>query len=118
MKLTRSAATLGLTLLSASALALPLFVQDFAKTYKMGTDTAIAKAGCAVCHVGHTKALNPYGLDMQKEMKAENTKKLTPEVFKKIEGLDSDKDGVKNGDEIKAGTLPGDPKSVPPKKKK
>jgi len=25
--------------------------------------------------------------------------------------LDSDKDGVKNGDEIKKGTLPGDPKS-------
>jgi hypothetical protein len=32
-----------------------------------------------------------------------------------IEKLDSDKDGVSNINEIKAGTLPGDPKSKPAK---
>ncbi|MCW5942813.1 MAG: hypothetical protein KIS66_11305 [Fimbriimonadaceae bacterium] len=44
-------------------------------------------------------------------LKQENTKVLTGSVLKKVEGLDSDKDGVKNIDEINADKMPGDPKS-------
>lgn len=55
--------------------------------------------------------LNLYGTDLQKAMTQENTKVLTGSVLKKVEGLDSDKDGVKNGDEIKKDTLPANPKS-------
>jgi hypothetical protein len=52
-------------------------------------------------------ALNPYGQDMAKVMKADKTKKLTPAILKKIEQLDSNKNGRKNIDEIKADRNPG-----------
>jgi hypothetical protein len=64
------------------------------------------------CHV-KGKELNVYGKDVQKAMQEKKTKDLTAEILKSIEKLDSDKDGVSNGDELKAGTLPGDPKSKP-----
>jgi hypothetical protein len=51
--------------------------------------------------------LNPYGLDMQTEMKKAKSKKLTPAILKELENLDSDKDGKKNIDEIKADSNPG-----------
>jgi hypothetical protein len=35
---------------------------------------------------------------------------LTPDVLKSVENLDSDKDKVRNIDEIKKGRLPGVPK--------
>ena len=41
-----------------------------------------------------TKKLNPYGLAIEAAMKQEKTKILTGSVLKKVEGLDSDKDGV------------------------
>jgi len=51
--------------------------------------------------------LNPYGVDFAKQRTRDAA------AFKAIERLDSDKDGVSNLDEIKAGTLPGDPASKP-----
>lgn len=93
------------------ALGSPKFSKDFADTYGVKKDTALGRAGCAACHVGKTAKLNPYGIDMQKAMRSEKTKLLTGSVLKKIEGLDSDKDEKSNLDEIKAGLLPGDPKS-------
>ena len=67
-----------------------------------------AKAKLGKCSTCHTKAmpkkgeadLNAYGKDLGKEMD-----------FAGAEAKDSDGDGVKNGDEIKAGTNPGDPAS-------
>jgi hypothetical protein len=63
---------------------------------------------CSTCHTGTPKkgvpALNPYGKDLME--KALDPAKKTYD-FKKVEGLDSDGDGVKNLDEIKAGTNPG-----------
>jgi phosphoribosylformylglycinamidine (FGAM) synthase PurS component len=65
-----------------------------------------------VCHV-KGKVLNPYGKDLAAGMKALKTKKITPDVLKKVAKLDSDKDKASNEKELKAGTLPGDPKSKP-----
>lgn len=110
MKRTRTAVTLCLASVAASAIALPNMVGEFQKANKIPKGSALEKAACATCHVRGAK-LNPYGDDMSKAMKALKTKKLTPEVLKNLETLDSDKDGVKNLAEIKAGTLPGDPKS-------
>ena len=68
------------------------------------------KPKCGTCHVkpkpkkGEAE-LNPYGKDLFA------TKKDGKFDFAKIEKLDSDKDGVKNIDEIKKGTNPGDPAS-------
>jgi hypothetical protein len=79
---------------------------------KEGTDLAKAMP-CLVCHTAMpaTKTnLNPYAVDLAK---AAAGKPVDEKTYKAIEGLDSDKDGFKNGVELKAGTLPGDPKSKP-----
>jgi hypothetical protein len=115
MKLTRLSATLGLTVLATAALAMPAFIKDLETNYKLGKDSAILKAKCDACHVTKSIKLNTYGQDLKKIMAELKTKKLTAEVFKKSDDLDSDKDEAKNIDEIKADTLPGDPKSTPKK---
>jgi hypothetical protein len=88
----------------------------FKKVYapKEGTDLAKAMP-CLVCHgkMPPTKSdLNPYGADLGK---AAAGKALDEKILRSIEKLDSDKDGFSNIAEIKAGTLPGDPKSKPKK---
>ncbi len=95
-----------------SALATPKYLVVFTKTCSPPKDSALAKAKCMSCHV-KGKELNVYGKDLQKAMQEKKTKDLTAEILKSVEKLDSDKDGVSNGDEIKAGTLPADPKSKP-----
>jgi len=93
--------------LSTAALATPKWFDLFSKTYKPKSGTPLAKANCVTCHVkmGST-ALNPYG-------KALKGKPITAASLKSIENQDSDKDKAPNIAEIKAGTLPGDPKSTP-----
>jgi mono/diheme cytochrome c family protein len=97
---------------AVAVFATPVFKSAFDKTYKPKSGTALAKAGCAVCHVKvGSKALNPYG-------KALKGRAATDKSLRAIEKLDSDKDKASNIAEIKAGTLPGDPKSKPAAKPK
>ncbi len=103
--------------LAVTALAKPPFLQTFQATYKVKPGTDLAKASCGTCHAGPPK-LNPYGMDVKKAMEAAKSEVVTPDILKKVEKLDSDKDGAANIAEIKAGTLPGDPKSKPAKGKK
>ena len=107
--------TLALTILSigiwSSATASIKFAKEFTSTYKIEKTSVLGKATCGACHVGKTKKLNPYGLDLQKAMRSEKTKLLTGSVLKKVEGLDSDNDKKSNLEEIEANTLPGDPAS-------
>jgi hypothetical protein len=97
-------------LVSTIAWAYPAYLKTFMDTYKVKPDSALGKASCAVCHVAKDKTnqWNPYGQDLKKVLAGG---KVTKAALAKIEKLDSDKDGVSNIDEIKAGTLPGDPKS-------
>lgn len=113
----RLALTAGLVLSAGAAMAHPEFISTFNKAFKPAPGTTLPKPPCAVCHVGMSPKLNPYGADLQKAMKAAKTAKLTPSIFAKVANLDSDKDGAKNGAEMKAGTLPGDPASKPAAKK-
>ncbi len=85
--------------------------KTFKNLYKPRPESALAKAKCAVCHIDAKGKgdLNPYG----KMLKG---KKVDVESLKAIETKDADKDKISNLAEIKAGTLPGDPKSKPPKK--
>lgn len=106
--ITTSIAILGI---GAVAMAKTPFVKDFASTYGVDKTTALGQAKCAACHVGKSAKVNAYGADLQVAMRKEDTKVLTGSVLKKVEGLDSDKDGKNNLEEIKAGTLPGDAKS-------
>lgn len=72
---------------------------------------------CKVCHqgaIGKKGDLNAYGLALQKSKAPTDAKKLTEADFRAVEKDDADNDGVSNGDEITAGTFPGDPASVPP----
>jgi len=96
--------------LAAIAMAKVAFVKDFADTYGVKKTSVLGKAKCSVCHVAGKK-LNVYGQDLQAAMRAEKTKDLTGSVLKKVEGIDSDKDGKTNLQEIQADTLPGDSKS-------
>jgi hypothetical protein len=92
----------------AIAVSLTAYSKVFNETYKLNADSTLSKAACAVCHLSPKGGkLNPYGLDIQVKMKEAKTKKITKEILAKVEALDSDKDGVKNIDEIKKGTFPG-----------
>lgn len=93
---------------AAIALALGTYTKVFNTHYKVAPGSELGKAGCAACHLSKANLkLNPYGTDMAAALKKEGSKKLTPQILAKIEALDSDKDGVKNVDEIKKGLLPG-----------
>jgi hypothetical protein len=109
--------TLGLMALTGSAMALPPMLKVFETTYNVKDGSRLKTASCTICHSTVPK-LNPYGQDVKKQLTAANTKTLTPEMLKKIEKLDSDKDGFANIAEIKADTLPGDPASHPAGKAK
>jgi mono/diheme cytochrome c family protein len=99
--------TLSLAALGVLAIAGPAWVGLFEKTYDVKAGSNLKKAKCAVCHT-KGKELNAYGEDLKKALGG--AKKLTPEILAKVEALDSDKDGVKDIDEIKKGSLPGDAK--------
>jgi hypothetical protein len=93
-------------LMAVCALALPGFVKVFAEVYKPKPMSDLGKGKCMVCHTSKMGgSLNAYGVDLKKALGSSKT--LTAAVLKKVEALDSDKDGMKNGEEIKAGRLPG-----------
>lgn len=92
----------------AIATAFPPSMKLFSDTYKLKKDSKLVSSACAVCHTG-TKGgkLNPYGKDIQLEMKKAKTKKMTSTILKKVDTKDSDKDGCINLCEIVNGTMPG-----------
>lgn len=90
------------------AMALSTFSKTFNEKYAVKTGSTLSKAACGVCHVKPSGGkLNAYGKDLQVAMKAAGAKKLTAEVLAKVENLDSNKNGKKNIDEIKADVNPG-----------
>lgn len=92
-------------LLATAAFATAAWSKLFVNTYKPKPNGALVKAKCQLCHTKGV-ALNPYGMAM-------NGKKMEAASLKAVEKIDSDKDKFTNISEIKAGTLPGDPKSKP-----
>jgi len=110
MSITKSVSIVVICLGFVLAFGKSAFLKDFETTYGVKKTTVLGKARCATCHLAVPK-LNPYGLDIQKAMAREKTTTLTGSVLKKVEGMDSDKDGKTNLQEIRAGTLPGDAKS-------
>jgi hypothetical protein len=76
------------------------------ETYKYPTASDAAKAKCMLCHTTKMGGkLNPYGTDLKAALKGSKT--LTAATLHSIDAKDSDGDGVKNGDELKAGKNPG-----------
>lgn len=98
--------TSGILTFSVAAFALGSFWKVAQDTYKFPDGSPAAKAKCMVCHTSKMGGkLNAYGLDLKAALKG--SKNLTGAVMHSIDGLDSNKDGVKNGDALKAGKLPG-----------
>ena len=80
---------------------------------KVSEPSVVPLGKCTTCHVKplpkkDDHAHNPYGAALANTIAGK--KGATPD-FAAVEGLDSDADGVKNLDEIRKGTNPGDPKS-------
>ena len=93
-----------LSVVAVGVLATGSYMVAFNNYYKVKKGGTLDKAKCTICHVGHTKKLNAYGTDLGKAMAG--AKKLSTDALKKVENLDSNKDGVKNGDAIKKDKLP------------
>jgi len=112
MKRTRTIILIAIAVavIASAAFANGAWSKLFNSTYKPKAGSALANAKCQVCHTMKVPALNPYGTALK-------GKPMTAASLKAIERLDSDKDKFSNIAEIKAGTLPGDPKSKPAKKK-
>jgi len=101
-----------LAMLATVSEAKPGFLDVFKATYNVDDASALGSAKCGVCHSTVPKR-NPYGKDVKKALDASPDGKMTSEILKQVEAIDSDGDGWSNGDEIKAGFLPGDPASHP-----
>lgn len=96
--------------IGAMALSTTASWKVFQQKYHIEKESRIGTAACQNCHVGKKGGrLNAYGKDLLSVMKKEETKKLTPELLAKIEGLDSLKDGQTNLAKIKADKNPGLP---------
>ncbi len=100
------AIVLATLLIGSAAFATAQWLKMFTDTYKPKAGTALASAKCVTCHIKGTTKFNPYGQSLK-------GKKMEAASLKSVEKMDADKDGVSNIQEIKAGTLPGDPKSKP-----
>ena len=94
--------------IGAIAMSLGNYNAMFHKTYDLSSTSTVGKANCVTCHQKASGGkLNSYGMDLQKAMKAAGAKKLTVDILKKVEGLDSNKNGKTNLEDIKADVLPG-----------
>ncbi|MFY9232967.1 MAG: hypothetical protein WAO58_00740 [Fimbriimonadaceae bacterium] len=91
------------------ALAFAPAVKVFDTTFNVKAGSVLGKARCQTCHDSKSggKKLNPYGKDLQNVMKQAGSKSVTSELLLKIGSLDSDKDGIKNAEEIKEDRMPG-----------
>jgi mono/diheme cytochrome c family protein len=104
------AVVVAVLLVATAAFASATWSKLFNDTYKPKPGSAIVKAKCQLCHTKGV-ALNTYGSSLK-------GKKIEAASLKAVERLDSDKDKFSNISEIKAGKLPGDPKSKPAGKPK
>ena len=96
------------------ALAMPGYWKSFRSYYNIKKGSNLSKEECGICHIRKgEREWNGYGRDIKKLLDRQGTTRITPEIFRAVESLDSDGDGYSNIDEIKADTLPGDPKSHP-----
>jgi hypothetical protein len=100
----------GLFAAAVFAFSMVASMKSFDALYDIKPDSGLGKSKCLPCHatVKGGKVLNAYGKDLQSVMKAKGTKKLTEDILRGVEKIDSDKDGMNNVDEIKADRNPGE----------
>lgn len=88
------------------------FLDTFLAHYKQGDKSVYAEKSCGVCHVSDSDfSFNPYGKALKKALTDKGVDSVDGTVLASLDNDDSDQDGNSNGEEIAAGTLPGDPTS-------
>lgn len=94
----------------ASAQAKPEFWNAYREHFRLENHFPNYKAGCLNCHAGVPKR-NAFGRKVEAALIGRA--QLTAEVVAPLEEEDTDGDGWPNGQEIRAGFLPADPRSHP-----
>ena len=111
---------IGVVLVSSDAHALPNAPDAFCVRYPDVPACAGTRPACTFCHTT-PPARNVFGAELSSSLAAGAPRPLEARAFvdglgpalAAIEAGDADGDGSSNLDEIRAGTLPGDPTSVP-----
>lgn len=85
------------------------YMDAFLSHYKLKENTAFNDKSCGICHVSDADfEFNPYGAAVKKALSDSGASAVDGAVLASIESLDSDGDGVTNGEEVAAATFPGD----------
>ena len=123
MQVTRYIAAAALVLpltLSHRADAKPIAPALFCESYPTSPACSVGTVECSFCHVRSEQPAtwNAYGDAIRASFGSDDLSDDAyragfPDVVATVAALDSDGDGTSNEDEIFAGTLPGDEKSVP-----
>ena len=113
MMLRRLLSAICFVLVAGVCQAYPAFYDVLVKQYSFAPESAAAKAKCQICHDGKPPKLNLFGKQVKPVLPQDYV--LTPAVLEKVAGEDADGDGASNVDELKAGSLPGDPLVSPAK---
>jgi hypothetical protein len=109
-----AACTLGLQFLENTALARPEGPRAFCTVYMDKPECMGSVPQCSLCHDSTFPATwNSYGLAIKGALGQGAFEQTLPAALTAIEGQDSDLDGVANGAELAAGTLPGSDLSRP-----
>lgn len=96
------------TLLPGVALARPEAPSILCATYPDAASCRGRMAECSTCHTSTSPpAWNDFGLQVMEHIQGSFAEDL-PDTLRYIEALDADGDGVPNGEELRAGTGPGD----------
>lgn len=119
-RLTCSSAA-AVVLLASSAWALPVAPGAFCEVYPEAPTCLAGLPACTYCHAGTPPTRNVFGEMLEAKILPGMARPLTAEQFlgalptalAEIEGEDADGDAYTNGDEILAGTFPGDDLSRP-----
>ena len=92
----------------------PPFLRVFMETYNISPDSAIGKARCLNCHLppGPPKR-NPFGLAVASAMEDANSRVLTADILRTVEGKDAG-NGMTFLAKIKADLPPGEPVPAKP----
>lgn len=95
------------------------YLDAFLTHYKVSESSEVGQASCGACHISDSDfAFNAYGRDMVKYMADNSKSEIDASVLEGLEAMDSDGDGTNNGDEIKAGSVPGKGSTQAPAPKK
>ncbi|MFY9232966.1 MAG: DUF2231 domain-containing protein [Fimbriimonadaceae bacterium] len=84
------------------------FLDTLVTKYKFADGSLFGEKACAGCHISDSDfGFNLFGKQVKQKMAEGNDKTLTPAILASLEGLDADGDGKTNGEELRAGGLPG-----------